>query len=137
MNNSLIDWFINYTKDFENNIKKDDYIHNDNIDEHEEMSGCDELTKSKDHNKSENTYVANILSYEFKNNKAYNHSDYNKALNFIKTIVNHCKTNKLKCFNCNADYFNFRTGKYGDFIYCKSCKCSLSESSFLKRNSNR
>jgi ssDNA-binding Zn-finger/Zn-ribbon topoisomerase 1 len=40
---------------------------------------------------------------------------------------------KVECPNCRKDHFKFRTGKYGEFLFCPSCKCTTSESTVKRR----
>lgn len=40
---------------------------------------------------------------------------------------------KVECPNCRKNHFKFRTGKFSEFIYCPSCRCSTSESTVKRR----
>jgi hypothetical protein len=55
----------------------------------------------------------------------------------VISLVNEVKSGQdVICLNCHKDSFKFRTGKYGDFVYCPTCKCTMSGSSALRKLKN-
>ncbi len=130
---NLTDWFIDYvgkhtsiTKEFDDKevfdaceFDDEDFIH--------ECAIEDTITKSRDELKLENQLIQIGLE-QLVNKKQID------PLYAVRMIVNEVKAGKrIICPNCDKDSFQFNTGKYGDFIYCATCKCSASESTVKRK----